>query len=123
MWSPVPLWSSTVARLAGSPCTVIRPDTFAIVDLLEAFSDELHDGVDADPFLFHGVALAHGDLVVLQRLEVDSHAERRTDLVLAPVALPDRLGDVDVRDEVRADRSRNLFCYRHQIGMLGERQD
>ena len=46
--------------------------------------------------LLGGVAVADRDRVVLERVEVDRDAQRRADLVLAAVALADRLGLVVV---------------------------
>src|SRR4051794_8003953 len=54
------------------------------------------DLVEGDPVLAHRVALAHGDGVVLEGVEVDGHAVRRADLVLAPVATADGAGVVEV---------------------------
>ena len=47
------------------------------------------DPVERDALLRHRVALAHGDGVVVEGVEVDGDAERRADLVLAAVALAD----------------------------------
>ena len=52
--------------------------------------------VEADPLLRHRVALAHGGGMVVQAVEVDRHAVRRTDLVLPAVPPPDRTGVVEV---------------------------
>src|SRR6185369_9656035 len=45
--------------------------------------------VDGDPFLGHRVAVANRGGAVLERLDVDGHAPRCPDLVLAPVQLAD----------------------------------
>jgi hypothetical protein len=39
--------------------------------------------------LFHGVAVAYGDGVIFERVEVYDYAERGADFVLAAVALAD----------------------------------
>ena len=52
--------------------------------------------VQGHPLLGHRVALADGDRLVVQGVEVDGDAVRRADLVLATVAAADRLGVVEV---------------------------
>src|SRR5436305_690115 len=47
---------------------------------------------DAGALLPHGVAVTDGHGLVFQALEVDRDAERRADLVLSPVELPDGAG-------------------------------
>src|SRR5690606_21535864 len=54
------------------------------------------DAVEADPLLGHRVALAHRDRVVLEGVEVDRHAVRGADLVLATVTAADRAGVVEL---------------------------
>ena len=44
---------------------------------------------NVDPFLLHGVAVADGDRVVVEGIEVESDAEGGTDLVLTAVAFAD----------------------------------
>ena len=51
---------------------------------------------ERDALLRHRVAVADGDRVVVERVEVDRDAERRADLVLAAVAAADRAGVVEV---------------------------
>ena len=60
--------------------------------------DYIHvcDLVEGHPLLRHGVALADGDGLVVEGVEVDGDAVGRPDLVLAAVAAPDRLGVVEV---------------------------
>ena len=62
----------------------------------ETAPDLGHQGVEGEPDLIGRVPLADGDGPVLDRFEVDGHAVGGTDLVLAAVALADRLGDVEV---------------------------
>src|SRR5919199_4433568 len=62
---------------------------------------ELVDGHSPEPRLIHAVAVADGDLVVLQRLKIDGDAVRRTDLVLAAIELADVAARV-VRDHPAA---------------------
>ena len=44
--------------------------------------------------LAHGVAVAHGDCAVIERVEVDRHAVRRADLVLTAIPFAYRTGQV-----------------------------
>ena len=62
----------------------------------ESLGEPGRDAVEADPLLGHRVALAHGDRVVVEGLEVDGDAVRRTDLVLAAVAATDGAGVVEL---------------------------
>src|SRR5436190_3068897 len=56
----------------------------------DALVEVAQHGVLGDPLLPHRVALAHGHRAGRERLAVDGDAERRADLVHAPVAPPDR---------------------------------
>src|SRR5262249_40676166 len=67
--------------------------------------DEL---VDADSVLPHRVALAHRDRLVVQRLEVDGHAVRGADLVLAAVPAADRARVIEVGVPVLAHVGRDV---------------
>jgi len=58
--------------------------------------------LDRDAHLAHPVTFADGHRVVLQTLEVHGDRQRGTDLILAPVAPPDRLGLVVVGAVVAA---------------------
>src|SRR6056297_3579257 len=58
-------------------------------------SQPRHQRVDTDALLGHRVALAHGDGLVLEGIEVHGHAERGADFVLPAVAPPDRLRNVE----------------------------
>src|SRR5437763_753234 len=62
----------------------------------KALQEVALDVVEAYPLLLHGVAGADGDRVVVEGLEVDGDAVRRTDLVLSPVAAADRTGVVEL---------------------------
>ena len=61
---------------------------------LHTFFDDAFEFVDADADLLHGVAVAQGDGVVFQSLEVDGDAARRADFVLTAVAAADGAGVV-----------------------------
>src|SRR2546429_2992226 len=65
------------------------------------------------PHLGHIVAGPDGGGVIVDRFEVDGHRERRADLVLAPVALADRLGIVVLGTEVGPQ------LMLHLLGQLG----
>src|SRR5919198_2751145 len=88
-------------------------------ELLAQRGDELGDG-DAD--LPHRVALADRDLPILERLEIDRHAQRCADLVLPPVAPPDRLRLVVRRHEVRAYVCPDVARERGQLRLFRKRQ-
>src|SRR5512139_3575873 len=70
-----PLWCSAADEVLGQPAL---------------------DGVEPDPGLLHGVALADRDCLVLEGVEVDGDAERRADLVLPAVAPADGAGVVEL---------------------------
>ncbi len=60
----------------------------------------VHKPVDGDADLGHGVAVADGDGVVVEGVEVDGDAEGCADLVLAAVAASDALGVVVLGEAV-----------------------
>src|SRR5579885_553672 len=72
-----------------------RPLFFRLIVPGDAFQQVGLDLVQVNADLRHAVALADGNGLVVQRLEVDGDAERRTYLVLATIAPPD-VGDVVV---------------------------
>ena len=86
--------------------------------------DVRRDVLDLDADLVRRVAVAHGDAAVLDRVEVDRDAERRADLVLAPVAPPDVPGRVPLHVvpplQVVVDAPRDLEQRRV---LLRERED
>src|SRR3989442_6689862 len=78
---------------------------------------------DGNADLRHRVPLADRHLTIVERREVHGHAERRADLVLAPVAATDRLRLVIRRHPVRPDEVPDLAGKRRQALVLGEGQD
>ena len=75
------------AGAAGACASTARSPERPVRLLLAGAPAQLGQQVgDGDPHLLGGVAVADGDGVVLQRVEVDGDAPRRPDLVLAPVA-------------------------------------
>src|SRR6056297_4005396 len=81
-----------------------------------------HQLVDRDPHLLGGVAVAHGDGAVVERIEVDGDGERRADLVLTSIPLADVLGLVVVDHvPVREQRS-DLVGERGERVLLRQRQ-
>src|SRR5207247_3574643 len=76
---------------------VSRTSLWSGAELLAEGGNELGDR-HAD--LGHRVALADRDRAIDERVEVDGHAERGSDLVLPPRAAADRLGLVERDDEV-----------------------
>ena len=74
---------------------------------LPAMTQLVFDGgdypVDGDAKLEHGVAVAEGDLFVVEGVEVHGDAEGGADFVLAAVAAADALGVVEEGVEALAD--------------------
>ena len=68
------------------------------------------------------IPLADGDRVVLEAVEVEGDRERGADLVLAPVAAPDRLRLVVVGGEVRPQPVLEPAGRHRQLLLLGEGQ-
>src|SRR3990172_8380428 len=64
--------------------------------------------LDRQALLGHRVALAPRHLSVLERVEVNRDAERRADLVLAPVPAADRAGVVEVAHPLRPHEVEHL---------------
>src|SRR5699024_3206860 len=79
--------------------------------------------VDGDALLLHRVALADGDGVVVQGVEVDGHAVRGADLVLTTVAAADGAGGVVVDVPQTAQLVGDLLRGRGQGLLLRQRQD
>src|SRR3954452_24215014 len=73
-----------------------RTKRTAALAALEPYRQVVRHVVDRDPLLRHGVTLAHRHGVVLERVEIDGQAVRRTDLVLATVAPADSAGIVEI---------------------------
>src|ERR1044072_278479 len=84
--------------------------------------EEAFELVDRDPLLGHAVALADGDRVVLQRVEVDGDAERRADLVLPAVAAADGARVVEVDVPVVAQHGGDVARLRREIRVAGQRE-
>ena len=57
------------------------------------------------------VALAHRHGLVVEGVEVDRDAERRADLVLAPVAAADRAGVVELDVPALPQRGREVLAF------------
>src|SRR5690242_6625551 len=81
------------------------------------------DLVQGDALLLHRVALADGDRVVVQGVEVDGDAERRTDLVLAAVAAADGTGVVELDVPVLPEVGGEALGLRRELRVAGERED
>lgn len=62
----------------------------------QALREVTLDLIQAHALLRHRVALTHGDCLILESVEVDGDAERRSDLVLATVATADRTRVVEL---------------------------
>lgn len=64
--------------------------------------------------LLHRVALTHGHRVVVERVKIDRDAERRTDLVLPPVATADGARVVEINVPVLAQLRGDLARKRRE---------
>src|SRR6478672_2279919 len=62
----------------------------------QPLSEVLHHLVLRHPLLGHRVALADGDGLIIERVEVDSDAIWRTDFILSTITTADGLGVVEV---------------------------
>ncbi|CDZ92017.1 Predicted transcriptional regulator [Rhodococcus ruber] len=80
------------------------------------------DLVEPDALLRHGVALADGDGLVLEGVEVDRDAERGADLVLAAVAAADGAGVVELDVPVLAQLRGEVLRLGAQIRIARQRQ-
>src|SRR5699024_8378125 len=105
---PTYLWGPTnrTARSAGAE------------PLVEVTDQRVH----ADALLRHRVTLAGGHGAVLERVEVDSDAERRADLVLPPVTTADRARIVELDVPVPAQLGPDVAGDRGQVGVARQRQ-
>src|SRR6185312_14218978 len=65
-------------------------------DLAEPLRKIPVETLQRDALLLHRVAVSHGHGVILERVEVDGHRERRADLVLPAIAAADRARVVEV---------------------------
>src|SRR5947199_4079044 len=82
-----------------------------------------HEIGDGHADLAHRVALADRHLLVVERYEVDRHAERRSDLVLTAVSPADRLRLIVRGHERRPDLRPHLARERHKALVLRQRKD
>src|SRR4029077_329812 len=89
----------------------------------ERLSERGHELLDRHAYLAHRVALADRHGAIVDRLEVDRHAERRADLVLTAVAPADRLRLVVRRHEMRPDLRPDVARDGAQALVLRERED
>src|SRR6266540_3483983 len=97
----------------GQPRESVGAGVYGAGPEISSAADELSaevagELVDGDAILGHGVALADGYGVVGEGVEVDGHAERRADLVLAAVTAPDGAGVVEVNAPMLATGSRDV---------------
>src|SRR2546430_3083082 len=88
--------------------------------LRNSFPQAVYDGLDRHALLVHRVALADRHLTVGQRVEVHCDAERRPDLVLAPVAPADvAAGLVVLGAEAGPQQALHLARDLDQLVLLG----
>src|SRR2546423_11393433 len=81
-----------------------------------------HQPGEGDADLRHFIARADGDRLVVDRLEVDGDRKGRADLVLAPVALADRLRIVVLGPKVWSQLVLDLFRQLGERLLARERQ-
>src|SRR4051794_8004 len=81
----------------------------------QALSQVPLDAVQPHPLLRHGVAVPYRHRVVGERVEVNGHAERGTDLVLATVPAADRLRVVELHDPALAQPGGQVARLRRQV--------
>src|SRR6185312_3297243 len=80
--------------LSGStPATSPAPPPSDLAEPLRKIPVET---LQRNALLLHRVAVSHGHGVILERVEVDGHRERRADLVLPAIAAADRARVVEV---------------------------
>src|SRR2546428_36446 len=109
-----------IASMSSASAASARSRRSGAGKALPESGHELRDG-NAD--LRHRVALADRHLTIVERREVHGHAERRADLVLAPVAATDRPRLVVRRHPVRPGQIPHLARERREPLVLRERQD
>src|SRR5947207_2233531 len=75
---------------------------------------------DCDALLFHRIALAQGNGVserqirLAERLEINRHAKRRSNFILAPISAADRPALIVKNKHVRSKKIDNLLRLRHK---------
>src|SRR5919204_4927541 len=88
-------WGGTDRIASGArPRTAQRPErrrpaapmSWSSAESLLEIDDQM---VYGDPILGHAVPFPHGHLVIVQRVEIDRHAERRSHLVLPSIPAAD----------------------------------
>src|SRR5918996_4418745 len=90
---------------------------------VELFAQEPACPLERDAFLRKAVAVADRDGAVLQRLLVDRERPRRPDLVLAPVALPDRGRGVVLDDAVLPQVVVEPACLLDERGVVADERE
>src|SRR3954470_10657728 len=88
----------------------------------QSLGEPARHGVEPHALLGHRVALPDRDRLVVEGVEVDGDAERRADLVLAPVAPADRAGVVELDVPALPQGGREVFGLRRQVGVARKRQ-
>src|SRR2546422_9056602 len=88
----------------------------------QAVAEVRDEVLDRYPLLGHRVALAHGDGLVVERLEVDGDTQGGSDLVVATVAPTDGAGLVVVDLEGGAQAVGHLPGHGREALVLGQRQ-
>ena len=82
--------------------------------------DDTTEVSDVYALLLHRVAIAQGNCIVLQRLVIDSHTERRADSILTAVTLTNLILLLVLAVEVELEVVDNLTSLLWQTILLGE---
>src|SRR3954469_22348519 len=119
----VPHLGAPTIRKLGSRPAMASPQLRRPPRRRQAPAQLVREVVDRHALLAQRVAVADGDRAVLERLVVDGHAERRADLVLAPVALADRAALVVLGLHAAAQRGVHLARDLGQAVLAHDGQD
>src|SRR3954447_18673144 len=104
--------------------SVAGPSADPVACGIEAVEDQACHALHGNALLGHRVAVAHGDGTILERVDVDRDAPRRSDLILPPIELADRGGVVVDGHRVALQVVLDPVAQLHDLGpLLEQRQD
>ncbi len=89
---------------------------------------QLHQIGNLNAFLLHGIPVAQCDCVLelpiflAECFEIDRHAERRSNFVLATITPSDGAAFIVEDIHVRPQKIDNLFCFRHQLFLVFQKR-
>src|SRR4051794_6068871 len=90
----------------STPLSVLRP--------AEPFRQVTLHAIEPHSLLNHAVALTHRNRLIVERVEVDGDAVRRTDLVLPSIATADRAGVVELHVPALAEPGSKITSHRRE---------